>query len=74
MQLQQEEIALWEELWKELEPVAPSPNLDSVSWNLEPSGIFLVSSLYNKLCAGASPDYAKTIWSAWIFLKIKIFT
>ena len=26
-----QEISLWDDLWNELEPVAPSPNLDSVS-------------------------------------------
>ena len=69
----QEEVGLWNALRLELEPCVFSEARDSVSWALEPSGLFSTASLYRKICSGLPMPGAKLLWKASMPLKIKIF-
>jgi hypothetical protein len=51
-----------------------APGADIISWNLEPSGCYSVSSMYQKLSEGASVAHARDVWAAKLPLKIRIFT
>ena len=68
------ELAQWGQLWQEIEPIRPSEDPDTISWALEPSGVFSTRSLYRKLCTCPSSLIAKDIWKVRVPLKIKIFT
>jgi hypothetical protein len=47
---------------------------DIVRWNLEPSGVFSVKSMYAKLSQGAAVAHFKDVWVGKLPLKVKIFT
>jgi hypothetical protein len=64
----------WEELQRILDEINLCPGEDKVVWNLDPSGCYSVSSMYNKLSEGASVAFARDIWAAKLPLKIRIFT
>jgi hypothetical protein len=49
-----------------------SDSMDSVSWGLEPSGMFTTRSLYCKLIQGATVAHAKDIWKIACPLKVRI--
>jgi hypothetical protein len=68
----QEEMLSWEELHAELRDDCPSPASDSVSWSLEPSGVFSTKSLYAKLVGGTTVTHAKDIWKIACPLKVRI--
>jgi hypothetical protein len=42
--------------------------LDEISWTLEPSGRFLVHSLYHKLCYGSIAKYLGATWEIKVFM------
>jgi hypothetical protein len=46
---------------------------DKISWALEPSGGYSVSSMYNKLSQGLEAHF-RDIWAAKVPLKIRIFS
>jgi hypothetical protein len=47
---------------------------DKISWTLERSGEYLVSSMYLALSQGASVVHFRDMWAAKLPLKIRIFT
>jgi hypothetical protein len=53
--------------------VSLKPGLDQIRWHLDPSGIYLVNSMYRKLSQGVIIAHDKDIWKAKVPLKIKIF-
>jgi hypothetical protein len=54
--------------WRLLQPIIDNTILcqgqDAISWGLDPSGVFTVNSMYNKLSQGASVAHFKEIWAA----------
>jgi hypothetical protein len=66
--------AEWVELVAFLNGVQLGTDRDRIVWDLEPSGVFSVKSMYAKLSQGASVAHFKDIWEAKLPLKIKIFT
>jgi hypothetical protein len=68
------DLVVWEALRTDLEFCNLSEHQDRVSWALEPSGQFLVNSMYKLLLQGPAWPCAKLIWKANLPLKIKIFT
>ena len=65
---------LWQELNDIIISTALSDGHDSVSWHLDPSGKFSVSSLYSKLSQGAMVPHFRDLWKAKVPLKIKVFS
>jgi hypothetical protein len=66
--------AAWHDLADLVEMVQLGEGTDTVRWNLEPSGVFSVKSMYAKLSQGALVAHFKDVWAAKLPLKIKIFT
>jgi hypothetical protein len=60
------------ELLEELRSQHLSDSEDSVSWNLEPSGVFSTKSLYLRMIQGASVVHAKDVWMSPCPLKVCI--
>lgn len=50
-----------------------SPRPDELTWTLERSGKFTVSSLYHKLCQGTARKHYSELWRVAIPLKIRVF-
>ena len=63
----------WTNLMREIEHISLSGEADSISWALEPSGLFSVRSLYRKLCTGTPTKQLSFLWSLRVPLKIRIF-
>jgi hypothetical protein len=53
--------AAWQELAALVETVPLGEGADTVRWNLEPSGVFSVKSMYAKLSQGASVAHFKDV-------------
>ncbi|KAK1604887.1 hypothetical protein QYE76_028560 [Lolium multiflorum] len=64
----------WQQLRDVIENAELSEGQDEISWDLEQSGRFSVSSMYRKLSAGASIAHFKDVWAARIPLKVRIFS
>jgi hypothetical protein len=62
--LSPEDLAVWDALLTGLEPCSLSEGHDKVSRALEPSGEFLVNSMYKRLLQGAAWPCAKIIWKS----------
>jgi hypothetical protein len=67
-----EELEAWDLVLQELQQLTLLEAPDSVSWALETSGRFSVSSLYHKINQGPSLPHEKIIRKAKLPLKIKI--
>ena len=72
--LDQEGMAHWHDLLAMLDSVALSEGRDEVTWALEQSGVYSISSMYRRLSQGATMAFAEDIWDARLPLKLKIFT
>jgi hypothetical protein len=66
------------EEWRLLQTIIDNSNLgqghDKIVWGLDPSGVYTVNSMYNKLSQGASIFHFKDLWAARLPVKIKIFS
>ena len=63
----------WEEMLQCVALHSPSMEEDSISWSLEPSGIFSIKSLYHALLATPGPTKMILLWEIKLPLKIHIF-
>lgn len=68
-----DDMVLWNSLKEELLSTRPSQGLDVMTWSLEPSGKFSVSSLYRRLNQGSASLASDLIWKGRIPTKVKIF-
>jgi hypothetical protein len=66
--------AEWDQLIDLIEATQISTGPDKISWSLEPSGEYSVSSMYLALSRGASVVHFRDMWAAKLPLKIRIFT
>jgi hypothetical protein len=66
--------ATWLELAAVVDSIQLGVGADSMRWNLEPSGVFSVKSMYAKLSQGATVAHFKDVWDAKLPLKVKLFT
>ena len=57
-----------------LDETVLSEGHDIISWRLDPSGSYSVSSMYRQLSQGANVAHCKDIWVARVLLKIRIFS
>jgi hypothetical protein len=64
----------WASLLPTLQETRLAPGADTITWILDPSGCYSVSSMYKKLSEGASVAHARDVWAAKLPLKIRIFT
>jgi hypothetical protein len=64
----------WRQLLLILENTTLCQGQDNITWGLDPSRVYTVSSMYNKLSQGASVAHFKEIWATKLPLKIKIFS
>ena len=63
----------WLNLVERLMPISLTIEPDSITWNLTPSGVFSVKSLYLEQMNSPARFYKKYIWKLKVPLKIKIF-
>ena len=63
----------WTNLIARLIPITLTTDEDKFKWNLTPSGMFSVKSMYAHYMNGHTPFLRKYLWKLKVPLKIKIF-
>lgn len=59
-------VVQWADLRRELASVQLSGEPDTISWKLEPTGIFSMSLIYNKMAQDIGVVFTKDLWKSTV--------
>jgi hypothetical protein len=65
--------AEWDQVLEVIEHTQLVTGADKISWTLDPSGVYSVSSMYLALSRGASVLHFRDMWAAKLPLKMHLY-